>query len=78
MAITTDYSDYQEAGGVRFPRTITQIGGPSGDVTLRVTSIDMNTGLKSENFVTNLPERVVPEHKEPIEENPMETPPQDE
>jgi len=78
MAITTDYSDYEEAGGVLFPRTILQSGGPSGEVSLKVTAIDLNTGLKPANFATNLPERVVEPHREPIDENPLPDPPADE
>lgn len=73
--ITTDYGDYQPAGGVLFPRTIVQTGGPMGAITLNVTAIDLNTGLKPGYFATNLPPRVVPEYIEPIEENPLPEPP---
>lgn len=75
LMITSDYLDYQPAGGVLFPRTIIQSGGPMGDVTLRVTAIDLNTGLKPAFFATNLPPRVVPDYAPPAEENPLDAPP---
>ncbi len=75
LMITTDYLDYQASGGVLFPRTIVQSGGPMGDVTLKVTGIDMNTGLKPAFFATNLPPRVVPDHIEMPELNPLQDAP---
>ncbi len=73
--ITTDYGDYKPVDGVLFPRLISQYGGPSGEVEMKVTNIAVNTGLKPELFATHLPERKVEEYKEPIEENPYEQPP---
>lgn len=75
--ITTEYADYEPAGGVSFPRTITQSGGPMGELVMKVKAITLNTGLKPAFFATNLPERVVPEYKEPIEEQPLDAPPVD-
>lgn len=73
--ITTDYRDYQAAGGVLFPRTIMQRGGPGGEVALTVSRIEVNTGLKPAFFATNLPEKVVPAYVEPMEENPIQIEP---
>lgn len=76
--ITTDYADYQPTGGVQFPRTITQYGGPMGEVTMQVTSIAVNQNLQPAFFATNLPERVVEPYVEPKEENPLEESPKEE
>ncbi|MBK9176711.1 MAG: insulinase family protein [Flavobacteriales bacterium] len=75
VTIITDYSDYQPAGGVLFPRMITQTGGPAGELVMKVEAIDLNTGLKPAFFATNLPERKVEEYIEPEEENPLEPTP---
>ncbi|MCC6936921.1 MAG: insulinase family protein [Flavobacteriales bacterium] len=58
--ITTEYGNYQAAGGVLFPRTIVQTGGPGGDLTLTVTAIDVNLDLKPTFFAITLPPPVVP------------------
>lgn len=76
--ITTDYADYQPTGGVQFPRTITQYGGPMGEVTMKVTAIAVNQNLQPAFFATNLPERVVEPYVEPKEENPLEESPKEE
>jgi len=78
FTLTTDYSDHQATGGVQFPRTIVQSGGPNGDVVLTVKSIALNTNLKPEFFATNLPERKVEPYVEPMEENPIQGEPGDE
>lgn len=78
VTLITDYSDYQPAGGVLFPRTIAQTGGPAGELMMKVEAIDLNTGLKPAFFATNLPEKKVEEYKEPIEENPLQGEPGDE
>ena len=76
--ITTDYADYQPTGGVQFPRTITQYGGPMGEVSMKVTAIAVNQNLQPAFFATNLPERVVEPYVEPKEENPLEESPKEE
>ncbi|MFN3875379.1 MAG: M16 family metallopeptidase, partial [Flavobacteriales bacterium] len=78
LTITTDYLDYQPAGGVKFPRTIVQSGAPGGELTMKVRSIEINPGLKPAFFATNLPERKVEPYVEPAEENPLQGNPGDE
>jgi len=76
--ITTDYSDLEPSGGVMFPRSIVQMGGPGGDVSLTVKAITINSNLKPAFFATNLPERKEVPYVEPVEENPIEGEPKEE
>ncbi len=55
LNIITDYSDYQPAGEVLFPRTMVQSGGPSGSMTLHVTGIEVNKAVQPGFFDTGLP-----------------------
>lgn len=58
LKVVTDYSDYQPAGGVLFPRTQAQTGGPVGSMTMQVTTIEVNKPADVGFFNTGLPERV--------------------
>lgn len=78
VTITTDYSDHQASGGVKFPRRIVQMGGPGGEVVLTVKAITLNADLKPAFFATNLPERKEVPYVEPGEESPVEREPQPE
>ena len=55
LKIVTDYSDYQAAGGVLFPRTMAQSGGPVGAMTMHVTAIEVNKPQDQTFFNTGLP-----------------------
>ncbi|MBK8497666.1 MAG: insulinase family protein [Flavobacteriales bacterium] len=55
LKIITDYSDYQPAGGVLFPRSLVQSGGPVGSMTMQVTAIEVNKPQAVGFFNTGLP-----------------------
>ena len=55
LTITTDYSDYKAVGGVLFPHTISQSGGPTGAMVLKVTDIETGKTLLPSFFETGLP-----------------------
>lgn len=54
VLITTDYSDYQAQGGVLFPRSIYQTGGPLGGLRLTVNELVLNKGMVPGFFETGL------------------------
>lgn len=48
---TSYYLDYKEGkGGLKFPQTIKQSGGPAGMMELKMESVDINTGVSDELF----------------------------
>lgn len=49
VVVTVIYSDYQEANGVKFPRTLNQNLGPV-QMALKVDQLDVNKGLKDSDF----------------------------
>ncbi len=49
VTVTVMYSDYQDANGVKFPRTLNQNLGPV-QMALKVDQLDVNKGLKDSDF----------------------------
>ncbi len=49
MAQTTDFTDYKEVAGIKFPYTLTSSMGPQA-IEMKVTSIEVNKGLGDEVF----------------------------
>lgn len=48
---TSYYLDYKEGkGGLKFPQTIKQSGGPTGMMELKMESVDINTGVSDDLF----------------------------
>jgi hypothetical protein len=50
MTLTTEFSDYKEVEGVKFPHTIHIPLGGQQKMKAEVTSIEINTGLKDDFF----------------------------
>ena len=59
LKVVTDYQDYQATGGVLFPRTLVQTGGPIGNMTLKVTVIEINKPTAPNFYETGLPPPVI-------------------
>jgi predicted Zn-dependent peptidase len=55
LKVITDYADHQPAGGVLFPRTLKQTGGPTGSMDMRVTSIVVNEATPPNFYDPGLP-----------------------
>jgi hypothetical protein len=55
ILITTDYKDHKAEGGVLYPRTLVQSGGPMGTITLAVKEVVVNKGTLPGFFETGLP-----------------------
>ncbi|WP_020595351.1 hypothetical protein [Spirosoma panaciterrae] len=49
--MTTAYSDYKEANGIKFPMTLLQ-QSPRGPMTMSVDNVKVNKGLKDSDFNT--------------------------
>ncbi|RZS99585.1 M16 family metallopeptidase [Aquimarina brevivitae] len=49
ITVTTNYSDYQEVKGIKFPFTITQALGPQ-NIDFKVKEIKINEGVSDEDF----------------------------
>lgn len=54
LLITTDYSDYKAEGGVMFPRSTYQTGGPMGGLRFTVKELVLNKGMVPGFFETGL------------------------
>ena len=49
MTVTTNYSDYKEVNGIKFPFTITQALGPQ-NIDFKVKEVKINEGVSDEDF----------------------------
>ena len=49
MTVTTNYSDYKEVKGIKFPFTITQALGPQ-NIDFKVKEVKINEGVSDEDF----------------------------